>query len=314
MPLMKRFAPAALLALLSLPAIVRAEIDSYLIDCHDAARDRDVPAKIYRPKTIDSTAPLVIFSPGLGGSREGYSFYGKAWAEHGYVVAVLEHVGSNGKTVIGKGQDAINTAMGAQEYAERVADVKFAIDQINAINADKTDALFGKIDLKHIAMAGHSYGAVTTQAIVGQQMIPGRSIGDPRISCGIIMSGSPPRSPLAKHNSFEKITLPLLHLTGTEDDSPVGGITAKVRRVPFDQCPSSPQTLITFNGADHAEFAGRTRLVGQKKKLDEAIHPVLLEVTTQFLDAHLRNDAKAAEWMKTKVKAEVGNLGVVEQK
>lgn len=314
MPMMKRIAPTALLALLFLPAWVRADVETYLIDWHDAVRGRDVPARIYRPKTIDRPTPIVIFSPGLGGSREGYSYVGNAWAEHGYVVSVLEHVGSNGKTVIGKGPAALNTAMGGKEYAERAADVKFAIDQLFAMNSDKADPLFGKLDLKHIAMVGHSYGAVTTQAIVGQQIAPGKSLADLRVTCGIIMSGSPPRSPLATQNSFGKIALPLLHLTGTEDDSPVGGATAKARRVPFDQCPSSPQTLITFNGADHAVFSGRSRRIGEKRKVGEAVHPLILKVTTAFLDAHLRDDAQAADWMKNKVKAEVGSLGVVEQK
>ena len=39
---------------------------------HDNARDRDVPVKIYYPRTGDQPLPVIIFSHGLGGSREGY--------------------------------------------------------------------------------------------------------------------------------------------------------------------------------------------------------------------------------------------------
>src|ERR1700712_4732620 len=56
---------------------------------HDAARNRDVPVKIYYPKTDagkeSGRSPVIIFSHGLGGSREGYSYLGEHWASCGYI-------------------------------------------------------------------------------------------------------------------------------------------------------------------------------------------------------------------------------------
>src|SRR5215510_6060681 len=62
---------------------------------HDARRDRDVPAKIYSPNTGDGPFPVIIFSHGLGGSREGYEYLGRHWASHGYVSVHLQHIGSD---------------------------------------------------------------------------------------------------------------------------------------------------------------------------------------------------------------------------
>jgi predicted dienelactone hydrolase len=43
---------------------------------HDTARDRDVPVKIYYPATGAGPFPIIIFSHGLGGNREGYEYHG----------------------------------------------------------------------------------------------------------------------------------------------------------------------------------------------------------------------------------------------
>ena len=37
----------------------------------------------------------MLFSHGLGGSREGSAFLGKHWAARGYVVVFLQHPGSD---------------------------------------------------------------------------------------------------------------------------------------------------------------------------------------------------------------------------
>ena len=39
---------------------------------HDAVRDRDIPVKIYAPVTMTNPVPLIVFSHGLGGTRDGY--------------------------------------------------------------------------------------------------------------------------------------------------------------------------------------------------------------------------------------------------
>ena len=62
-----------------------AAVETVAYDWHDAKRDRRVPVKIYYPKTGNGPFPVIIFSHGLGGSREGYEYLGRHWASWGYV-------------------------------------------------------------------------------------------------------------------------------------------------------------------------------------------------------------------------------------
>ena len=39
--------------------------------------------------------PVVIFSHGLGGKREGGTVWGEAWAAAGFVVVHMQHIGSD---------------------------------------------------------------------------------------------------------------------------------------------------------------------------------------------------------------------------
>src|ERR1700722_1072373 len=64
-------------------------------DWHDSKRDRDIPVKIYFPKTGEGPFPVIIFSHGLGGSREGYAYLGNHWASHGYISVHVQHLGSD---------------------------------------------------------------------------------------------------------------------------------------------------------------------------------------------------------------------------
>src|SRR5437762_9936135 len=64
-------------------------------DWLDKKRQRKEPVKIYFPKTADGPFPIIIFSHGLGGSREGYEYLGRYWASHGYVSVHVQHLGSD---------------------------------------------------------------------------------------------------------------------------------------------------------------------------------------------------------------------------
>ena len=60
----------------------------------DAKRSREIPIRVYLPKE-KKPAPVVLFSHGLGGSREGSAFLGDHWAARGYVAVFLQHPGSD---------------------------------------------------------------------------------------------------------------------------------------------------------------------------------------------------------------------------
>jgi predicted dienelactone hydrolase len=284
---------------------------------HDDTRQRDVPVKIYYPKQIDGKLPVVIFSHGLGGSRDGYGYVGRYWAARGYVVVHLTHKGSDTDALLADGRDAMEQTMrriaaDPMNAVNRFADVSFAIDRVTGLNDDPDWVLHDRLDLDKIAVAGHSFGGGTTMVIAGQQTTSGRSFADKRVKCAIAMS--PPRSKQADPDrAYGSITMPVFVLTGTDDNSPTGETKPADRRVGFDHLAHGPAFLLTFEGGDHMLFSGRTG--PGRPATDGRYHQLIQEGTTAFLDAYLRQDAGAKKWFADGgYEKSVGDAGKFEKK
>lgn len=288
------------------------------MEWRDAERNRIVPVKIYSPQSDAGPFPVVVFSHGLGGSREGYEYLGQGWAAHGYVAVHLQHVGSDDSVwkdvPLGKRMSAMKRAAAQPRNAmDRVQDVSFAIDELTRLNA--TNSIWrGKMDLKRIGVAGHSFGAHTTLATAGAAYSGWgeATLADPRVKAAIPMSAPVPANKTRLEAAFAGVKIPCLHMTGTKDDSPIGETKAVERRLPFDHCRNSDQFLITFTGGDHAIFGGRERKFGGAK--DAEFQRLISQSSLAFWDAYLRDDARAKEWLTTKFKDALGMEGVFEVK
>lgn len=259
----------------------------------DASRDREIPVKMYAP--VGATkAPLIVFSHGLGGTREGYRFLAEHWATNGYVCVVVQHHGSDDSVWRGqKNKLASMQKAGNLKNAEaRPLDVSFVITE-----ACKDP----RVNAGAVGVAGHSFGAQTTLVVAGQRLAT-KSYLDPRVKAVIPMSS--PRPVLGE--VYREVTMPCLHLTGTKDDSAIFNTTAKDRRFAFDNISNADQWLVTFNGATHMTFGGR----GEAKHLE-----LIREITTKFWDAHLKQDRAAQGWLLAGGLEElVASNGVVGQK
>jgi predicted dienelactone hydrolase len=287
--------------------------DIWRAEWHDAKRNRAVPLKIYYPKG-DGPYPVIIFSHGLGGTRENYEYLGSYWAAHGYVSVHLQHIGSDDAVWRGGGMQAMARAANAKNAFARSADVHFAIDQLEALNKDATFPLHGKLDLQKIGMAGHSFGANTTLMVSGAKMAMAPSQVDPRIKCAVAMS-SP--TPLAQDYDevYSGVKIPIYHLTGTKDESPLdrAGATAKDRRLPFEYTKSVDAYLTIFKDGDHMLFSGRLRGAAPVAS-DARNHELIQQSTLAFWDACLKDDAKAKAWLQNDYAGELGESGTFEQK
>jgi predicted dienelactone hydrolase len=288
----------------------------------DAARKRDVPVLICYPKESSATGtsaakyPVIVFSHGLGGTRDTYSAYGMHWASYGYVVIFPQHHGSD-SAVIGHGMaEMLMGKNDLQPFLDRVGDVHFVLDQVALMNAGKLEGtqyapLKGRMDLSKIGMSGHSFGAVTTQAIVGEKYsVPAADkFVDPRVTAGIAMSGSA-SSGRNQDKAFGSIKIPMFYLTGTADKAGLMGPAD--RRVPFDHSTFPATYLLTFDGANHMTFGPRQRL--NANAANERFQSFIRQSTTAFWDAYLKGDAAAKTWFTTELPKELGAVGKFEQK
>lgn len=282
---------------------------------NDSARKRDIPVTAYLPARISSSVPVIIFSHGLGGSRDGYAYLGRHWASNGFVSVHLQHAGSDAEILRGAKRpiESFREAiLNPKNTVDRAKDVSFALDQLELLN-QSTGAFRGRLDLKHVGIAGHSFGAHTTLAIAGMTFpLPAWNFTDKRFSAALALSPPVPKTETTKR--FGEIKIPVMHMTGTADDSPVGDTVAKDRRVPFDLIKDVPQVLVTLNGGDHMVFSRGVILVGDSAK-DAIHHDLILQGSTAFWNATLKSDAKAAEWLSAGAYGKLaGTNAVVELK
>ncbi|HVM33714.1 MAG TPA: alpha/beta fold hydrolase, partial [bacterium] len=155
----------------------------------DPARDRKVPLTVYYPVGQGHWIfPVIVFSHGAGGSKDGYAYLGSYWASHGYVVIHPTHFGSDG-SLLKKHRPLYNLRAIKKmvtlpsNFVDRPEDVTFVLDHLGQIEA-MDPALTGLFDLKKIGVAGHSFGAYTTLAVAGAVVsLPGEKpqlFNDPR--------------------------------------------------------------------------------------------------------------------------------------
>ncbi|HVJ82620.1 MAG TPA: dienelactone hydrolase, partial [Planctomycetia bacterium] len=240
-----------------------------------------------------SPRPAVLFSHGLGGSRNNSGHFGRHWSARGYVVVIVQHPGSDESVwksaKLGEKFGALKQAASGRNFALRNADIPAVLDQLTAWNGEKSHALAGRLDLARLGMSGHSFGAVTTQAVSGQSFPLGKSFTDPRIKAAIAMSPSPP-SVGDPARAFGSVKIPWLLMTGTEDDSPIGNQTPADRLKVYPALPSGSKYEVVFDGAKHAVF-------GERGARNPNHAKAILALTTAFWDAHLKGDVDARNWL-----------------
>jgi predicted dienelactone hydrolase len=270
----------------------------------DTDRDREIPIRIYLPAKKDAT-PVVFFSHGLGGSRAGSKFLGDHLAARGYVVVFLQHPGSDES--IWKDQPAaeritnMRKAASAQNFQARVKDVPAVINQLEKWNSESGHMLSGRMNLKEVGMSGHSFGAVTTQAVSGQSFpLVGPSFTDPRIKAAVIYSPSKPNAG-DTNKAFAEVKIPWLLMTGTKDianlgGSPIGVGDMGARYAVYPALAAGNKYELVLDGAEHSVFTDRP-LPGETAQRNPKHHPIILALTTAFWDAYLKNDSEAKSWL-----------------
>jgi hypothetical protein len=258
----------------------------------------------------DAPCGAIVHSHGLGGNREGGDAWGRAWCDAGFLVLHVQHPGSDTNAFRDGGLGAVRSATQPEQLVARVADMHFVIDEIE--RRARAGGRWSRVRLDAIGASGHSYGAVTVQAIAGKRYpVATPGFAERRCRAFLAFSPSPDRGGrISLAEQFGAIDRPFLAITGSLDGDPLRGrggteLTPQMRASVYDGLPAGRRALLWLEGADHMTFGGNAerRIAarwGPFKRAPEvaarepAHHALVARITTDWWRAHLLGDDVAA--------------------
>lgn len=273
----------------------------------DSARgDRPVKIKVYYPVNHTMTGlPVIFWSHGLGGSVDGAAFLSRFLAAQGFVMLHVQHYGSD--TTIWEGKkghpwDIIRgTHITRETTLNRFADIPFVLDQLPSWMEEHPE-VGEHADLSTLGVSGHSFGALTTQVMAGMKF-PDREgnlldLKEERFQAGILYSpGSVEHlGDLDPAAVYPSIDIPLFHMTGTEDGSPLSDTGYEMRLAVYENTNATEKHLLVLKEGDHMVFAGSRGKLGQSPHREK--HERIIKVAAlAFWESTLKRDKAAQEWL-----------------
>lgn len=233
-------------------------------------------------KDNPTKAPLLIFSPSLGGNLSYYTYYAEYFSKKGYVVMGINHlyesevVVSNDKIYIANHsfQDSLKSLkipeeISAEQYRESIGarqkilaqDIQFSLNRLLA------DVSFvSRIDTSRIGIFGHSMGGAAAVFC---------SILDKRIKAVINLDGTPPS--IALNNGIDIPYLFIEDLTDYKNHQGYG-IQFK-RRSDFCELNRADSWRVLIKGFNHNSFLdvnyylaeNTSKAQSEKAKLDKVL-------------------------------------------
>ncbi|MBD2447386.1 alpha/beta hydrolase [Nostoc sp. FACHB-152] len=271
---------------------------------NDEQRQRLVPVDIYWSDSVSPAKPVVILSHGFSSNRKDMRYIAEHLASHGFVVAAVEHIGSNEKykidlTDLTKSKLA---DMKPQEFLERPQDISFVLDELEKLNQTDKHPLQGKLTTDNAMVIGHSFGGGTALSIAGAELqvdslkercpqflrttvsageglqcvakdLPENryQLHDSRIKQAIALN--PTSSIMFGETGLEKVQIPTLILASSADKT-TPALNEQI--ISFNKI-SSPKWLIGIVGATHSSIkdpistAQREEKKGEEKVGKEAV-------------------------------------------
>ena len=120
------------------------------------------------PRTDKGPFPVVFFSHGKGGLRIQSTFYTVTLASHGYVVIAPDHHGDTIFDLLEAGDVEVTST--AESYIDRPLDIVFLMTEMDRLKSEGTDPLAATLDMQRIGVTGHSFGALTSLIVGGQNV------------------------------------------------------------------------------------------------------------------------------------------------
>ncbi|MEG3927774.1 alpha/beta hydrolase [Microcoleus sp. D3_18a_C4] len=258
------------------------------LDLNDSARNRPIPVDVYWSRAATADKPTIVFSHGLGSVRTDLRYLAEHLASHGYVVAALEHPGSN-ETNTNAAMAGKCPLLAPQEFLDRPKDISFVLDELTKLN-QTDDNLQGKIAIDRSIIIGYSFGGATALSVAGAELqlsglkqrcqgdLIGFSLGegiqcaaaglpeeryqlrDGRIKRAIAMN--PIASLLFGETGLSKIKIPTL-IVASSADKTTPALAEQIAG--FPKIPS-PKWLVGFVGGTHLSVKDPSTTLNQVRR------------------------------------------------
>ncbi len=146
-----------------------AQVQTLKLSFNDQKRQRQIPLDVYFSSAASTNKPVIVFSHGWGSVRTDLRYLAEHLASHGYVVAALEHPGSNesASKAVKKNK---NQLVAPQEFLDRPRDVSFILDELEKLNQTANSPLQGKLATNNVMVVGYSFGGGTALALAGGEL------------------------------------------------------------------------------------------------------------------------------------------------
>jgi dienelactone hydrolase len=274
---------------------------------NDEAKGRKIPLKVHAPIT-GGPYPIILISHGAGGNWDSHYAQAQHLASHGYVVICLEHVGSNterlksGFRIIRNLNEMIHDS---NEVLARPKDISFAIDRAIEWNTNH-EILKNKLDINHIGVMGHSFGAYTSLVVSGvrpaldwiePKIAPGKGLGpdffESRLKAGVALSPQSPGDPFFIQESYSSLRLPMLGISGTLDKQS-NGAEPIARYESFNLWPTNKDQnkFIWLTNARHLDFTDSDggEKHGRASATRADVQPIVRASILLFFNSILKKD------------------------
>ena len=273
---------------------------------HDAKRNKDLRVRVFYPVAAGKY-PVIVFSHGAGGSQNCCESLTRHWATYGYITLQPTHDDSvverrNTGDAALRFPEAVQQALkNPALWESRPQDISFLLDSLPELQK-RVAGLSDKIDSNRIGVAGHSMGAYTAEAVGGALVdLPGRastSFADARVRAVLCLSPQGPGQFGLSANSFEKMALPFMGVTGSLDNLGPRA-NAAWHRTPFDRGPAGDKFEVFIQGANHMSFISDESVVAARSSQAAAILGYTNSASLAFWDAYLKDDSAAKKFLQS---------------
>ena len=202
--------------------------------------------------------PILLLAHGHGGEPVDYTPDALNWASRGYVVVAPAFPLSRRR------------ALGGPTYADlanQPGDLSFVLTRVLADNVDPSSWLYHLVDARRVGAVGHSMGAWTVLALVGNTCCRDR-----RVTAAVIDAGE--MAPAFKTKFFAKGSAPVLFVNARDDAT----VPYAAGEQAYLAAPK-PKYMLTLPSGGHI-----TPYFGPKTPVGATV----LQVTNDFLDRYVR--------------------------